>query len=401
MQDFATKYNKYDKTKWEERQKLIGFCMLIKREALEKVGLLDEQFSPGNYEDDDYSIRLIKKGYKLYLCKDTFIHHYGSVSFANNEKYLKILLYNEQKFKNKWGFTSKDDMCIYKNYVKIIKNTKKINKPKILELYCGTGATAIYLKQHIDCEYFGYDINASALKILPDSVNAFSQLDNEDYKFDYVIISKSREFINDINCKKIIMKYIDYKTHFILNLSEKENNDEIINNVFNFDKNSKYELDDGIKEVNINGSDFNRYYLIFKNKNNYIKKVKNILQKKEKTQFDTEELNKIIKYGILNESDFDDIITKYINNKVAAYNFIAITAFEAKQYDIIIPLLNKAYIINKNDLDTIYNLGYVLNCFGQGSMALEYLKNSAGKSMEIDELINTIKTKLEMKNNDM
>ena len=30
MQTFATLYNQSDKNKWEERMKLIGFCMLIK-----------------------------------------------------------------------------------------------------------------------------------------------------------------------------------------------------------------------------------------------------------------------------------------------------------------------------------------------------------------------------------
>ena len=133
IQDFALKYNKSDSDKWEERQKLIGFCMLIKRKALDRTGLLDESFSPGNYEDDDYSIRLIKNGFKLYLCKDTFIHHYGSVSFSNNDKYSSILVKNEKKFKAKWGFTSRDDMNIYKSYQKMIS----IKDAKILEIYWG------------------------------------------------------------------------------------------------------------------------------------------------------------------------------------------------------------------------------------------------------------------------
>lgn len=45
--------------------------MLIKRTVLDKVGLLDERFTPGNFEDDDISVRIIKEGYKLMLCKDS------------------------------------------------------------------------------------------------------------------------------------------------------------------------------------------------------------------------------------------------------------------------------------------------------------------------------------------
>lgn len=387
LQDFAKDYNKSDSTKWEERQKLIGFCMMIKRKALDKVGLLDEIFSPGNYEDDDYSIRLIKAGYKLYLCNDTFIHHYGSVSFSNNKKYSKMLIENEKKFKDKWGFTSRENMNIYKNYEKLIDK----KDPKILEIYCGTGATAMYLKRQFSALYYGYDDNKNAIEIAINELIDFDAIKlNKDIKFDYVIISNSNKFIKNEKIRRILKSFISFKTNFIINLSEEENNDDFIKNIFSFDLENIYELDDGIKEVNVNNSELNRYYLIFKNKHNYIEQVKLILQKHEKTQRELNELMKIIKYSILNESDFHDIIKNYVDNKVAAYNFIAIKAFEVEQYDIIIPLLNKAYNIDSNDLDTIYNLGYVLNYFGEGKIALNYLKKVQGKNDEIDMLINNI-----------
>ena len=39
--------------------KLVGFCLLIRKKILDKIGVLDEIFSPGNYEDDDLSIRIL------------------------------------------------------------------------------------------------------------------------------------------------------------------------------------------------------------------------------------------------------------------------------------------------------------------------------------------------------
>ncbi len=41
---FANKYNISDLSKWEQKVRLIGFCMLIKRVAIDKIGLLDEKF---------------------------------------------------------------------------------------------------------------------------------------------------------------------------------------------------------------------------------------------------------------------------------------------------------------------------------------------------------------------
>lgn len=102
MLKWCERYNKSNYCKWQQKDRLVGFCLLIKKEVINKIGLLDERFSPGNYEDDDYSLRIRKAGYKLVLCKDTFIYHYGGVSFSTCD-YLKILQINKSKFEDKWG----------------------------------------------------------------------------------------------------------------------------------------------------------------------------------------------------------------------------------------------------------------------------------------------------------
>lgn len=68
MQICAEENNVSDSTRWEQKVFLIGFCLLIKREVLNKIGLLDLSYSPGYVEDNDLSIRIIKAGYKLMLC---------------------------------------------------------------------------------------------------------------------------------------------------------------------------------------------------------------------------------------------------------------------------------------------------------------------------------------------
>ena len=58
------------------------FCVLLSRAAVINVGLLDERFFPGGYEDDDYCIRARRLGYGIFLARDVFIHHWGSASFG-------------------------------------------------------------------------------------------------------------------------------------------------------------------------------------------------------------------------------------------------------------------------------------------------------------------------------
>lgn len=62
----------------------VGFCMLIRRECLNEIGLFDvKNFGRGYGEENDFCMRAIKKGWRHVLCGDTFVFHAGAVSFAN------------------------------------------------------------------------------------------------------------------------------------------------------------------------------------------------------------------------------------------------------------------------------------------------------------------------------
>ena len=57
---------------------LIGFCMCVKTNVIKKVGFFDTQFGLGMWEDNDYSLRIKKAGYKLFIVKESLIYHYGN-----------------------------------------------------------------------------------------------------------------------------------------------------------------------------------------------------------------------------------------------------------------------------------------------------------------------------------
>ena len=54
---------------------LIGFCVLVRRSALDAVGGIDETLPGG--DDIDLSIRLRRAGYRLQARRDVFIFHHG------------------------------------------------------------------------------------------------------------------------------------------------------------------------------------------------------------------------------------------------------------------------------------------------------------------------------------
>lgn len=58
---------------------VIGACLLIKIEVIERIGLLDEKFNPAYGEETDFCFRAKKNGFKLfYFGGAKIIHHGGS-----------------------------------------------------------------------------------------------------------------------------------------------------------------------------------------------------------------------------------------------------------------------------------------------------------------------------------
>jgi glycosyltransferase involved in cell wall biosynthesis/MoaA/NifB/PqqE/SkfB family radical SAM enzyme len=87
--------------------RVVGFCMLIKREVIDKIGGLDGRFGLGNFEDDDFSLRAALAGFESWIVKDCFVHHFGSRTFAGAKiDFRESLHKNWEIFKEKWGIPS-------------------------------------------------------------------------------------------------------------------------------------------------------------------------------------------------------------------------------------------------------------------------------------------------------
>ena len=87
-----------------EVERLVGFCLLLKREVVDAIGRLDERFGVGNFEDDDYIRRARHAGYRAVIARNAFVHHFGSVSFRGAGLDLtEVLTENERLYSEKWG----------------------------------------------------------------------------------------------------------------------------------------------------------------------------------------------------------------------------------------------------------------------------------------------------------
>jgi ADP-heptose:LPS heptosyltransferase/GT2 family glycosyltransferase len=91
----------YSETDWAR-----GFCFLIKRQVIDAIGGLDELFSPGYYDDWDFSLRAVKAGFIIVRAKGAFVWHYKNISYKKKlgeRNFNRILEEKEKLFRSRWG----------------------------------------------------------------------------------------------------------------------------------------------------------------------------------------------------------------------------------------------------------------------------------------------------------
>jgi glycosyltransferase involved in cell wall biosynthesis len=84
--------------------RLTSFCLLVRRDVLDRIGNWDERFCPGFFVDDDLSVRAREAGFRLMVALDVYVHHFGHRTFQSlGADSRRQLLENFERFKAKWG----------------------------------------------------------------------------------------------------------------------------------------------------------------------------------------------------------------------------------------------------------------------------------------------------------
>ncbi len=100
-----------------------GFCFMIRRSLLEKIGPMDDKTFPVGYgEENDFCIRAADAGYELAIAEDVYVFHAKSKSFGHERR----RLLSEQGARNlriKHG---------EKKYVQLVNTIKRIESLNII-----------------------------------------------------------------------------------------------------------------------------------------------------------------------------------------------------------------------------------------------------------------------------
>lgn len=104
LEDFANRLKDKDKGVFAEMPYCVGFCMVIRREVIEKVGGLSDEFYPMFFEDADYSLKANKAGYLIGVAKASYVvHNEHSSTGKIGDKKEEIFCRSKETFIKKWG----------------------------------------------------------------------------------------------------------------------------------------------------------------------------------------------------------------------------------------------------------------------------------------------------------
>lgn len=386
MHEFARIYNQSNPERWDERLKLIGYCMLVKKDIVDLTGNLDEQFTPGNFEDDDYSLRIRRAGYKLILCKDTFIHHYGSMSWRDNlEGYTTLLSENEKKFIDKWGIASQDFIIHYDILDEImLLNKKKIN---VLHIGCQAGGTLLEIKnKNKSANLYGIEPNETVASVAKQigviDTTSISNFDNS-IIFDIALITNSQIF-NNLNEIELLCSKMREDSVIIIKIDSNKISQYIKDSLTTMLKVNGFKLEN----IQRNGKLIIKATLL---DNQLTHALKDIINNTH-----DEITNTIIeKYKT---DDIIQVITSIYENPVEYLQALAIYQFSSTNYDEVLPYLEKALQFDPKNIDTLYNLSYVLKTFGELDLAKSYLEQTDLSDEETLTLYNEILAEIELLN---
>ena len=83
---------------------VVGNCLMISKECIDKVGYLDEIYGMGYGDETDYQFKSMEKGFEAKVALDTYVFHKAEQSFNTTNKVRSERLEKNRKiFFDRWG----------------------------------------------------------------------------------------------------------------------------------------------------------------------------------------------------------------------------------------------------------------------------------------------------------
>ncbi len=104
MRRFARSWAQEHRGQTTEAERLVGFCLAVRRDVFDEVGGFDTAYGIGGYEDDDLCRRIMASGQRLLIAHESFVHHDGHQTFdANGLDWFAEQETNRSRFESRFG----------------------------------------------------------------------------------------------------------------------------------------------------------------------------------------------------------------------------------------------------------------------------------------------------------
>lgn len=449
LNKFAVSIAKKAKLRWQQTMVLGSFCLLLKREVIDSVGELDEQFSPYYHEKSDYAFRMLKKGYRLTVSRKAFVHHTGRVTSDElDEKKGDIYKANLLKFKTKWGFSPEYSAGIRYDLLTMLDLEK--SDLSILDIGCACGGNFIFIKEkNPKANLYGVELNPYAAEIAScfANVSNYNIEKNETLfwttKFDYIIMGDVLEHLHEpLQTLKNLKRFLKPKGCLVVSipnvmhisvLSDLLQGKWTYQDAGILDRThlrffTRHEIEkmfldidlpiikmaynsvdvtpeqDNLKEslLNLPGVikdyeqfDAYQWVVIAQNKENGESRNRFVSAIKDLLNSDTEKLTQFIEHAKKENISFEQMYS-WVNDEFAEIKVKVIVDFSVFLYkyglkEVALKLIGKAYEDNRSDADITYANAFLLFVHGDLENAEIVIKNTVDKSAELNELLIEIK----------
>lgn len=79
-----------------------GFCMYVRREVFDTIGVFDPAFDPGYGEETDFSMRATRAGFEIVACTGALVLHASGASFGTRPEVLRRRRLHERLMALRW-----------------------------------------------------------------------------------------------------------------------------------------------------------------------------------------------------------------------------------------------------------------------------------------------------------
>lgn len=188
-------------------------AMLIKREAIDKVGFFDERFQTDNYEDKDFCVRVISAELSVILCFNSYIFKFSD----RHKKYGAsdaLIGMDKQAFHRKWNFNIDYSNNARDGIIDMIQAEK--SKPvEVLELGCAMGSTLNRIKRNWpNAKAYGVEYDDAVVRVAEKMGNIIQgdvetmEIPYRIGQFDYIICADVLEHLR--NPKDALKRFIPF-----------------------------------------------------------------------------------------------------------------------------------------------------------------------------------------------